>query len=86
MKLILDFTFKNIVCVTALKVTFAEKLYVKSISIYETYNAGGVQTLQLKYLGNQWKTLWSTDSVSKIEKARIFSPKFEVRNFINFYK
>ena len=57
-----------------IEVEFPEALYVKKIAIYETYSAGGVKRISAKNSLGQWEELWSTDQVSFIEEARIFSP------------
>lgn len=60
---------------------FQEALYVTAIDIYETFHAGGVKAISGKDPGGAWVTLWSTDAVSVIGQARIFSPTLQKVGF-----
>ncbi|KAL5017801.1 hypothetical protein ScPMuIL_003523 [Solemya velum] len=56
-----------------LELEFAEHLFIKSIHIYETYNAGGVHRVSAKRPDGSWQTLWS-GAPTALQQSRIFSP------------
>ena len=57
---------------------FQMAVYITGIEIYETYHAGGVKAILGKADEGQWQTLWTTQQVEVITKARIFSPPLKV--------
>ena len=60
-----------------IEVEFDKPIYVTSIDIYETYNAGGVKSIFGRSVQGQWYLLWGTEQVQRIRHARIFSPILE---------
>ncbi|KAH3737619.1 hypothetical protein DPMN_044212 [Dreissena polymorpha] len=59
---------------------FATPVYVTQVDVYETFNAGGVKEIVCyDYQENVQRRirLWSTDKVSAVKSARVFSPSFE---------
>ncbi|XP_052243949.1 uncharacterized protein LOC127853445 [Dreissena polymorpha] len=68
---------------------FATPVYVTKVDVYETFNAGGVKEIwcfdfQEEIFPNgtmavnrRWIRLWSTNQVSVIKSARIFSVSFK---------
>ncbi|XP_052238490.1 uncharacterized protein LOC127849779 [Dreissena polymorpha] len=61
---------------------FATPVYVTQVDVYETFNAGGVKEIVCyDYQENVQRRirLWSTDKVSAVKSARVFSPSFEVK-------
>ena len=65
-------------CITVFQVMFHMAVYTTGIEIYETYHAGGVKAILGKADEGQWQTLWTTQQVQVLRKARILSPPLKV--------
>ncbi|XP_071099717.1 complement component receptor 1-like protein [Haliotis cracherodii] len=66
-----------------IEVQFAESLYIRRIDIYETNVAGVVKTVFVGKDDGTWSTIWTTVSVTKITKSRIFSPQFTTPAYLS---
>ena len=58
---------------------FSERLYIKEMDIYETYNAGAVVKVELKSPSGEWVIVFRADMAEHITNSRIFSPPLQVR-------
>ncbi|XP_067664338.1 TD and POZ domain-containing protein 3-like [Haliotis asinina] len=56
-------------------------VYMSSINIYETFNAGGVKKLSVRSPRGTWETIWETPRVQVIKASRIFSPDIKIPKF-----
>lgn len=68
--------FKSIGFVPQMK--FPRKIYVTSVNIYETLNAGAVVRILAKSPNDQWVEIFWTTQALHIKRARKFSPRIKV--------
>lgn len=68
--------FKSIGFVPQMK--FPRKIYVTSVNIYETLNAGAVVRISAKSPNDQWVEIFWTTQALHIKRARKFSPRIKV--------
>lgn len=64
-----------------LQVEFVERLYIESVEIYETLNAGAVVHVSAACPdSDNWVTLWQADNLAPqlIQSSRCFSPPITV--------
>lgn len=71
--------FKSIGFVPQMK--FPRKIYVTSVNIYETLNAGAVVRISAKSPNDQWIEIFWTPHALHIKRARKFSPRIKVSLF-----
>lgn len=57
---------------------FPRKIYVTSVNIYETLNAGAVVRISAKSPNDQWVEIFWTPQALHIKRARKFSPRIKV--------
>lgn len=57
---------------------FPRKIYVTSVNIYETLNAGAVVRISAKSPNDQWVEIFWTPQALHIKRARKFSPRIRV--------
>ena len=57
---------------------FENEVFPTKVEIYETYNAGAVKEVQILQPDGEWMTVWSTDSVQRIQTIRTFAPPLQV--------
>lgn len=60
---------------------FPRKIYVTSVNIYETLNAGAVVRISAKSPNDQWMEIFWTPHALHIKRARKFSPRIKVSLF-----
>ena len=60
------------------QVEFAKDVFPEKIEIFETFNAGAVQKIQVMQPDNKWYTAWETATVQRMEMKRTFSPNISV--------
>ena len=58
--------------------TFEEKLFIKEVHIYETYNGGAVVKIELKRPDGAWITVYTSNTTTVEKESRIFSPHIQV--------
>lgn len=68
--------FKSVGFVPQMK--FPRKIYVTSVNIYETLNAGAVVRISAKSPNDQWMEIFWTPQALHIKRARKFSPRIKV--------
>lgn len=56
-------------------------MFVDQVYIYETYHAGGLQTLSVRDTANSWHLVWTTPNITVIRHSRIFAPDFQVLDY-----
>ena len=49
------------------QVQFARKVFPENIDIYETFNSGSVNKIQVMQPDSKWYTAWETDTCAKTE-------------------
>nr|XP_034301077.1 uncharacterized protein LOC105339115 [Crassostrea gigas] len=60
-----------------LEMKFPRKIYVTSVNIYETLNAGAVVRISAKSPNDQWVEIFWTTQALHIKRARKFSPRIK---------
>nr|XP_022322048.1 uncharacterized protein LOC111123779 isoform X1 [Crassostrea virginica] len=60
-----------------IEIKFPRKVYLKEVSIFETYHAGAVVRVAAKDPQNQWMDVYNVTHAHVIRKSRIFSPKIK---------
>lgn len=61
-----------------LQIKFPRKIFVTSVNIYETLNAGAVVRISAKSPNNYWVEIFWTPKALYIKRARKFSPRIKV--------